>query len=52
MKVVTTNGKLVHAHVPGSKNTPLTEERAQQIADAANARAEALGIKTRYEVKP
>ncbi len=52
MRIVTTNGTLVHGHVPNTKNEQWTHERATAWADAANARAEALGIKTRYVVDP
>jgi hypothetical protein len=56
MKVVTTNGTMLHDCVPGTKGgeskegVPLTEEAAEKLAAKANAGAKALRIKTRYEV--
>jgi hypothetical protein len=50
IRVVTTSGATVHSMVPGTKGQPLTEEEAKALADDANARAEKLGIKARYEV--
>ena len=31
--------------------TPFTEQQCQQMADKANAKAEEMGLTTRYEVK-
>ena len=40
-----------HAFVPGTKNEPFTKEQAESLCADMNARAEELGIQTRYEVK-
>jgi hypothetical protein len=55
MKVVTTNGT-VHTATKqdpngGDERVPLSQEDAEAIAARCNKQAEALGIKTRYEVK-
>lgn len=50
IKVVTDKGTIAHATEPGSK-TLLTQASAEALANAANERAEKLGIKTRYSVE-
>ena len=48
-KVVTTNG--TQHWGPFSEKEPHTDEQAEALCKSANARAEDLGIQTRYEVK-
>lgn len=48
--VVTSTGGVAVATVPGSSSEKLTEDSANYLAKQMNERAEALGIKTRYEV--
>lgn len=52
--VQTTEGCLVAGNPSDRecKNEPITEAQAEARCAAANAKAEELGIKARYEVKP
>lgn len=51
--VTTTDGKTLHSFTPGAKTEDrLSKEIAENMAESANKRAESMGLKVRYEVKP
>ena len=50
-KVVTTDGAVLKATMGDKAKTPLNDAQAESVFNEANAKAEKLGIKTRYEVR-
>lgn len=51
MRVKTVPGGTTYTGPCGEKDIPTDKEGCEKLADYANKKAKALGIKTRYEVE-